>query len=92
MEGRNGSQRILGITPLINSVSAGLVHVVGLDAGLLSGLDHDLLPLGAISQVLVLRARWIYFFQCLYNGGYIGLSVVQWFSIGWSRAVSVGAK
>ena len=41
------SQRVM--FPLIDSVSAGLIHVVGQDAGFLSGLDHDLLPLGAIS-------------------------------------------
>ena len=49
MEVGDGAQRVLSITPLIDSVSAGLIHVVGQDAGFLSGLDHDLLPLGAIS-------------------------------------------
>ena len=57
MEVGDGTQRVLSITPLIDSVSAGLIHVVGQDAGFLSGLDHDLLPLGAISEVSVLRAR-----------------------------------
>ena len=44
VEVRNGAQHVLGITPLIDSVSAGLIHVVSV-----SDLDHDLLPLGAIS-------------------------------------------
>ena len=45
---RNRSKSVLRIASLVDGVSVGLFHVIGLDAGLLSGLEHDFLPLRTI--------------------------------------------
>ena len=70
---RNKAQRFLRRAPLVDGVSARLVHVIGQDACLLSFLDNDLMSFRTMGQVSVLWSQWVQFLQRLHNGCYMAV-------------------